>query len=207
MAAAVVIPVKAFSRAKARLAEVLSPAERADLARAMATTVVRAAGPLPVLVVCDDEEVRTWAEGLDVEVLWTPDLGLDGAVAAGVDHVGATGSVQAVVSHADLPLAVDLSWVAEGDPEAVTLVPDRHGDGTNVLCLPTGRGFAFAYGAASCARHEAEARRLGLPVRVVPDPLLGWDVDRPADLRPPAELLAGRPALITDHHPEGAPCP
>ncbi len=96
------------------------------------------------------------------------------------------GIARAVVAHADLPLATDLAWVADAD--GVTLVPDRHGDGTNVACVPAAARFRFAYGAGSCARHEAEAQRLGLTVRVVPDPLLGWDVDRPEDL----DLPSGR---------------
>ncbi len=183
---AVVLPVKAFAQAKRRLAPVLEPREREDLARSMAATVVAAAGDLPVVVVCDDDMVRAWAEELGVEVLWTPGVGLNGAVEAGVAHVAAQGVDRAVVAHADLPLATDLAWVAAFD--GVTLVPDRHGDGTNVASVPTDAGFAFAYGAGSCARHEAEARRLGLPVRVVPDDRLGWDVDQPADLDLPADL-------------------
>jgi 2-phospho-L-lactate guanylyltransferase len=187
MAVAVVIPVKAFSLAKRRLEAVLDASGRAELARSMAATVVRAAHPLRTLVVCDDDEVRTWALALGAEVVWTPGLGLNGAVEAAVDQLGAEGVDRVVVAHADLPLATDLSWVAAG--EGVTLVPDRHGDGTNVACIPTGRGFRFAYGAASCSLHEAEARRLGLAVRVVPDARLGWDVDRPADLELPTDLL------------------
>jgi 2-phospho-L-lactate guanylyltransferase len=180
--AAVVIPVKAFARAKARLAEVLSPEERAGLSRSMATTVVAAAGPLHVVVVCDDEDVRAWATALGVEVLWTPGLGLNGAVSAGVDHLAARGMARAVVAHADLPRATDLTVVLGGP--AVTIVPDRHGDGTNVISLPAGSGFTFGYGGGSCARHVAEAERLGLGVRLLEDEALGWDVDRPEDLEP-----------------------
>jgi 2-phospho-L-lactate/phosphoenolpyruvate guanylyltransferase len=183
---AVVIPVKAFTQAKRRLAPVLDDAARAELARSMAATVVRAADPRPVVVVCDDDTVRRWAHDLGAEVLWTPGLGLNGAVAAGVAHLAARGVAQAIVAHADLPLALDLGWVAAAP--GVTLVPDRHGDGTNVACVPTDAGFQFAYGAGSCALHEAEARRLGLPVRVVPDARLGWDVDRPEDLDLPADV-------------------
>jgi 2-phospho-L-lactate guanylyltransferase len=184
---AVVVPVKAFAEAKRRLAPVLTDEARAALARSMAATVVRAAGALPVVVVCDDEAVRAWATEAGAEVLWTPGLGLNGAVAAGVAHLAERGVEQAIVAHADLPLAADLAWVAEAP--GVTLVPDRHGDGTNVACVPTGAGFSFAYGAGSCALHEAEARRLDLPVRVVPDARLGWDVDRPEDLDLPAHLV------------------
>ncbi len=89
-----------------------------------------------------------------------------------------------VVAHADLPLAVDLTWPARH--AGVTLVPDRRDDGTNVACVPTGAGFEFSYGPGSFRRHGAEARRLGLPLRVVREPRLGWDVDLPSDLDHPA---------------------
>ena len=58
----VVVPVKAFDQAKVRLASALDPRERADLARHMAEIVLLAADPLPAVVVCDDDEVRAWAE-------------------------------------------------------------------------------------------------------------------------------------------------
>lgn len=183
MAAAVLVPVKAFAQAKRRLADVLDAPARAELARSMAETVLRAAAPLPVSVVCDDDEVRTWAEGLRVNVIWTPGLGLNGAVEAGVDALADAGFDQVVVAHADLPLAIELAWVT--DTAGVTLVPDRHHDGTNVACIPAGVGFRFAYGPGSCAHHTTEAQRLDLPLRVVNDTRLGWDVDTPDDLRFP----------------------
>jgi 2-phospho-L-lactate guanylyltransferase len=71
------------------------------------------------------------------------------------------------------------------DVDGVTLVPDRHGDGTNVIVIPTDSGFVFSYGPASFARHHAEAQRLGLDVRVIHNDRLAWDVDRPDDLTPP----------------------
>lgn len=202
MPAAVVIPVKAFAAAKLRLAPALTPAERAALARSMAAQVVAAAAPLPVTVVCDDPAVVAWAGdrgvGVGVGVEWTPGLGLDGAVEAGVAAVGRAGARRAIVAHADLPLARDLAGLLSLGDEVV-LVPDRHDDGTNVAVVPTAAGFRFAYGPASFARHLVEAERLGLGVAVVRDPRLGWDVDRPADLDLPtdAELLRasspGRP--------------
>ena len=88
-----------------------------------------------------------------------------------------------IVAHADLPHAEHLEWLADYD--GVTLVPDRHGDGTNVIVIPTDSGFVFSYGPSSFKRHEAEAKRLGLAVRVIHDDRLAWDVDRPEDLVPP----------------------
>lgn len=186
MRAAVVIPVKAFAQAKVRLAPALSPAARAELARSMAEGVVAAAGDLPVLVVCDHVEVRAWAESVGATACWTPGLGLDGAVEAGVAAAAAAGFDRAVVAHADLPLATGLGHVA--GTEGVLLVPDRRADGTNVIALPVASGFRFAYGPGSFERHRAEAERLGLPVVVVDDEVLAWDVDVPADL----DLPGGR---------------
>lgn len=191
MQAAVVVPVKAFHVAKVRLAPALSPARRDELARLMATAVVRAAAPLAVTVVCDDPEVRRWAIEVGARVEWTPGLGLDGAVAAGVVAVAATGADRVVVAHADLPLATGLDHVV--GEAGVVIVPDRRADGTNVIAIPARSGFRFAYGPGSFARHRAEAARLGLPLEVRDDLALSWDVDLPDDLRLPDgdDLAAG----------------
>ncbi|MCU1496377.1 MAG: hypothetical protein JWM47_330 [Acidimicrobiales bacterium] len=193
MRAAVVIPVKAFHAAKLRLAPALTPEARAVLARQMATRVVQAAGELPVTVVCDDPSVRAWAVDVGATVCWTPGLGLDGAVQAGVESVGATGAERVVVAHADLPLATGLGHVV--GRAGVLLVPDRRADGTNVIAIPARSGFRFRYGPGSFVRHRHEATRLGLAVEVVGDAALGWDVDVPDDLQLPDgdDLAIGRP--------------
>lgn len=186
----VVVPVKDFSRAKVRLAPQLDPDERAALARRMATVVVRASAPLPVCVVCDSEPVRTWAEDVGARPIWTPGIGLNGAVAAAVDRLGAEGVATVVVAHGDLPLATQLEWVAS--TPGVTIVPDRRRDGTNVIALPTDIGFRFGYGPGSFGRHRTEAQRLRQQLRIVNDTRLGWDVDLPADLVLP-DAAAARP--------------
>jgi 2-phospho-L-lactate guanylyltransferase len=184
----VLLPVKAFHQAKLRLAPALDEAARAALARDMAGKVVRAAGSLPVAVVCDDDAVAHWATDVGASVSWRPGRGLNAAVADGVTQLAADGFDRVIVAHADLPHALDLTWVADFD--GVTLVPDRHDDGTNVVSVATGAGFVFAYGPGSFARHRAEAERLGLPLRIEREPRLGWDVDLPADLLTPSWLTA-----------------
>jgi 2-phospho-L-lactate guanylyltransferase len=179
---AVLLPVKAFGEAKRRLAPALDPVARAALAQAMATLVLASAAPLPVAVVCDDAEVAAWARGAGALVVWEPERGLNRAVEAGVARLGAAGARRVIVAHGDLPLALHLGWV--GRFLGVTLVPDRHDNGTNALCVPSDAGFAFSYGPGSFARHTAEAHRLGLPLRVVREPSLAHDVDLPADLVP-----------------------
>lgn len=177
---AVLIPVKAFTEAKLRLAPALGPGERRVLARALATRVLHAAAPLPVAVVCDDVEVAAWARDHRALVVWEPERGLNRAVQAGVERLSAEGARRVIVAHADLGLARDLAWVAAF--AGVTLVPDGRDNGTNVACVPAGSGFTFSYGPGSFARHGDEARRLGLALRVVREPRLGRDVDLPADL-------------------------
>jgi 2-phospho-L-lactate guanylyltransferase len=182
-AVAVLVPVKGFAVAKARLADVLDAPARAHLARTMADRVLAAAGGLPVTVACDDDEVAAWAESRGAEVTWTQGLDLDGAVTRGIEGLRAAGVRRAIVAHADLPRAADLT-VAAG-PTGVVAVPDRHDDGTNVLGVPTDAGFVFAYGPGSFARHCAESARLGLPLTVLRPADLTWDVDVPADLELP----------------------
>jgi 2-phospho-L-lactate guanylyltransferase len=187
----VLVPVKAFEAAKARLAPSLDAAARAALARLMAERVLAAARPLPVAVVCDDADVAQWAVGHGAMVLPEPGRGLNGAVEAGVQRLAESGAGEVLVAHADLPLAHGLARLA--GLGGVTLVPDRRDDGTNVVCLPTGSGFRFGYGPGSFARHVAEAQRIGLPARIVRLPELTWDVDEPADI--PAGLAPPAPGV------------
>lgn len=179
--AVVVVPVKAFADAKARLASVLSAPDRATLARTMAERVVAAAAPLAVCVACDDRGVAAWAEDLGATVEWTPGLGLNGAVQQAFGALAGAGFDVVIVAHADLPYAAGLARFAQ-HPDDVSIVPDRHDDGTNVLAVPAVAEFVFSYGPASFARHVAEAERIGRRVRVERLAELQWDVDTPDDL-------------------------
>jgi 2-phospho-L-lactate/phosphoenolpyruvate guanylyltransferase len=178
--AAVLIPVKAFREAKVRLAPALSPGARRQLARSMATHVARSAGSLQVVVVCDDEEVTSWADEVGARVIWAPQRGLNGAVQEGVAVLARERVPRVIVAAADLPLAKGLAWV--GRFSGVTIVPDRRHNGTNVIGVPSTAGFRFSYGPGSFGRHLDEARRLDLAVRVVHSSPLAWDVDLPEDI-------------------------
>jgi 2-phospho-L-lactate guanylyltransferase len=191
--AGVVVPIRAFALGKARLADALDPAERAALARRLAERVLQAAAPLPVVVVSSDPDVRDWAVRQHATVLDDPGT-LDAAAAAGRDHFRDAGCTRAVVAHADLPYARALDRLArDGAQSLVALVPCHRDDGTPVLSIPTASGFRFAYGPGSFRRHAAEARRLGLGLRVVRDRDLAFDVDVPDDLVGLAAVLEATP--------------
>lgn len=178
------VPVKAFGAAKLRLETALSATERAALARAMAEVVVAAAAPLPVFVVCDDQDVATWAEAAGAGVIRAPGTDLSGAVQKGFGDLSTTGFETVIVAHGDLPHARRLDRVIEGTTSPrITLVPDRADDGTNVIAVPAAAtGFTFAYGPGSFSRHMVEAQRHGHRPRVLRLPDLQWDVDCPEDL-------------------------
>jgi 2-phospho-L-lactate guanylyltransferase len=176
----VLVPVKGFQQAKRRLGGSMSDASRVELVRSMAAHVLAACAPLPVAVVCDDPEVAEWARALGATVMWEPGQGLNGAVRSGVEQLAGAGVQWVIVAHGDLPRARDLGSLPPFD--GITLIPDRYDDGTNVMRLPVGRDFRFAYGPGSFRKHRAEATRLGLPVRVLRIPALAYDVDWPADV-------------------------
>jgi len=177
---AVVIPIKSFTVAKGRLADTLTPEQRAELAQQCAETVVRAAQDLPVFVVCSDADVAQWATELGAHVVDCQTPGLDIAVATGRDAAIAFGATHIIVAHADLPLATELGHVARNGK--VSLVPDRHRDGTNVLSFPASVDFTTAYGPGSFDNHIRIAESLGLTVEVIEDDSLELDLDTADDL-------------------------
>jgi len=174
------IPVKAFALAKGRLSDALGADQRASLAEQMATRLVEQQERLQVAICCDDADVAEWAASLGAATMWCPDTDLNGAVQTGLHEVRSLGYRFAAIAHSDLPFASSLhpllGW------SGVTLVPDRHRTGSNVIALPTAIDFRFSYGANSFQRHIAEAVRHRIGLRIVHDVNLGWDVDHPDDL-------------------------
>ena len=118
-------------------------------------------------------------------MLWIDANGLNPAVTAAVAALetadtSGDGLGHVVIAHADLPHAETLDGLAEAG--TVTIVPDRHRDGTNVMALPLGMGFEFHYGPGSFEAHCAEALRCGLDLRVRRVVALEFDIDTPDDL-------------------------
>jgi 2-phospho-L-lactate guanylyltransferase len=87
-----------------------------------------------------------------------------------------------LIVHSDLPNATDLASL-DDHSAAVIVVPDRHHDGTNALLVPSDGAFEFCYGPGSFDAHCAQAKKLGLSLRVVHRPDLALDLDTLDDLR------------------------
>lgn len=184
------VPVKAFTEAKQRLRPVLADHLRSALAQRCAETVLLAARPLDVWVVCDDDSIEAWAQEHGASVIRTPSAGLNPAISAGAAQLAQSGVDMVVIAHGDLPLATDLHTVLDARPRsvsAVTIVPDLGFDGTNVMALPRALigAFTFRYGRGSFLAHIGEALRHGSAVRIVRNPELAHDIDTPDDLERP----------------------
>ena len=192
----VVIPFKQPGQAKGRLAAALSEADRAALASAMLYHVVGSASKAGhVQQLCLLGPTRL---GLPehIRLLADPGTGLNPALHAALEHVSdADGATRMIVLFADLPLLTsqDIELLAAAPANTIAMAPDRHGTGTNALSLPLpqARGFTFAFGTDSFARHHAEADRLGIRIEEVHSQGLARDVDMPEDL-PDAEGLLNR---------------
>lgn len=183
------VPVKSFTDAKQRLRSVLPDHLRSALARHCAETVLRAGADLGVWVVCDDDDIDTWARQHGASVLRTTAAGLNPAITDGAAQLAASGADPVVIAHGDLPLARRLGSLLDAPPPdtTVTLVPDLGFDGTNVMVLPRsliGR-FTFRYGRGSFLAHLGEALRQGAAVRIIRDTELAHDIDTPDDLERP----------------------
>jgi len=184
---AVVIPIKAFHQAKERLSDLLTPSERLVLAKMCAERVLRAVAGYKVFVVCDDEAVAQWATAHIAQIVWQTEAGLNNAVRAGVAAARVNKFELAMIVHSDLPLATSFSQLfsdcdLDSLKTSITLVPDRHEDGTNVMILPTSSDFEFAYGRNSFITHQHLAKKCNLALRIIYDQHLSVDIDTAEDL-------------------------
>jgi len=184
---AIIIPIKAFHQAKERLSDLLTPAERFVLAKLCAERVLQASVGYQVFVVCDDEEVAQWARAQNAKIVWQSESGLNNAIKAGVKAVRARNFELAMIVHSDLPLATGFSHLFNDRDlqtlkNSITVVPDRHEDGTNVMIVPTASDFEFAYGRNSFIEHQQNAKNCNLTLRIIHDQFLSVDIDTAQDL-------------------------
>jgi 2-phospho-L-lactate/phosphoenolpyruvate guanylyltransferase len=195
-----VLPVKRFGAAKQRLGVALAPEARRELAQAMVADVLDALGAVPgldgVLVVTGEPLAAAAAAERRVAVLHDPaDAGQSAAAALGIAEALRRGAARVLLVPGDCP-ALDAAEVGrllgDGPPgPSVTVVPDRHGSGTNALLLAPPAVIAPAFGPGSRARHEALAVAAGATCAVTEVASLGLDVDTPEDLRALRDALAG----------------
>jgi 2-phospho-L-lactate/phosphoenolpyruvate guanylyltransferase len=198
-----IVPVKRYARAKQRLGQTgLSSWWRRALTEAMLTDVLvalrRCAAVDATCVVTAEPLASLLAATHGAAVLDDPhEQGQSAAAQLGIERVLRQGAERALLVPGDCPaldpLELDLLLREDdGRRTSVTIVPDRHGSGTNALVLTPPDAMEPCFGGDSRARHEARAAGLGVSARVREVTSLALDVDTAADLAALDEALAHR---------------
>jgi 2-phospho-L-lactate guanylyltransferase len=189
----IVIPVASLSRAKSRLADVLTPAERQSLVLYLLDRTLSAAsdavGVHEVLVVSPDPAVLDRVHAAGAQGVRQRSRGLNPALREAEARLASHHLTTLVILPIDLPLLraeelerlVKVFAAARAGGPGVALVPDRQGTGTNALFIAPPGLIAFRFGKGSRRRHEAAARQVSATY-VEFESLLKIDLDEPADL-------------------------
>jgi 2-phospho-L-lactate/phosphoenolpyruvate guanylyltransferase len=185
-----ILPVKSFGAAKQRLAESLGAGSRQALAQAMFTDVLaalRRADDLDQIAVITSDRVAesaTRGRGRVVVLEDTVQAGHSQAAAIGIRYALEHGFDRVVLVPSDTPLLLpaDLAELLSRSAAGVSVVPDRHGTGTNALVLSPPDAIEPSFGPGSRARHVALAEEARVPVSVEEVAALALDVDTPEDL-------------------------
>lgn len=187
-----VIPVKAFSRGKARLATLLSAQERYLLCKTMLEDVltVVVASPLfdRVLIITSDAEAAASARQYGIEVISEiQQVRQSRSVEAAAACCREVGAEAMLTVPLDVPriTANDLNRIVEQGPvpRGIVLVPSRDALGTNALLARPPEAIPFRFGYDSFRAHRDEAEAKGLPCEVCELPNLALDIDEIDDLR------------------------
>ena len=199
-----ILPVKNLDAAKQRLVDVLSPAERRLLLRAMLEDVLATLSHVATLdgvaVVSRDPVAASLARSYGALLMMEAEnRGQSAAVSMAAVRLAAEGVDGMITVPADVPLATPAEigkvLAVHGPALALTIVPARDENGSNcVACSPTDC-IPFRFGDGSFSAHLEEARCQGITPRVLHLPGLGLDVDTPADLG----VLLDRPGDTRTH--------
>lgn len=194
------VPIKALTAAKSRLAAALDPAARAALTLRALGNVLAALdtpGIAARVVVTPDEAVLRAAGAAGAIGLRQDGEGLNEGLAQGRAWAVAAGAEALLIVLGDLPLLARADVGAILDladrPGVAVFAPDRHGTGTNALLLRPPDALPFAFGVGSLARHRAAAATRGLLPRWYDAPGTALDLDTPADLAALDAILATAP--------------
>ena len=184
-----IVPLKALSSTKQRLAPVLSDTARHSLVRAMAADVLTQLRSHPqiekVSIVCGegwpaaqfaDPHLRVWNEStLAVR-------GLNSALTAALTKAECD---SVLLIHGDLPFLqrVDITRVVSAASRVdVVLCSDQTATGTNALLMPRDTPLVLSFGERSFDRHREAAMTLGASWEAVQASGIATDIDSPEDL-------------------------
>ena len=195
----IAIPVKSLSRTKLRLAGLLSPVERAALTLAMLEDVLDAALAIQgweTWVISPDEAVLEIAARRRARPVAEEKPPLSSALRQVETEAADQDALALAVLLADLPLLSSTALTRALHTLGPVVIAPSHSDGgTNLLLRRPPRSVPSRFGRNSLQKHVDGARIRGLPVAVVDDEALRFDLDDPRDVGRFVELGEGRRSL------------
>ena len=189
------IPVKDLTRAKQRMAPLMTQEERTLLAEELMRNTLAAAARVRhaarIAVVTLYPPANDLAGSLGMQVIRElHQISESDSVDYGSREAMKDGATAVLRLPIDLPLisTEEIDFVLEQDREgpAVVMVPSRDGTGTNAILRRPPDLFPSHFGPNSLAKHIEEARNAGADCRILHLPRIGFDLDDPTDL---AELF------------------
>lgn len=184
----IIVPHRGLEHAKTRLAAVLEPDERADLAERLLRHVLTTAVSTghEVVVISPDPALSPAVAATGAVLSVQRGMGLNTGLRQARGEALAAGVTLIAVLHGDLPdlTAADVTALiaAAGGAPAVAIAPDAAGRGTNGLALSPPDVIDFAFGPDSFAAHRAAGEESGVALAVVKRAGLAFDLDTPDDL-------------------------
>lgn len=187
----ILIPVKDLTRAKQRLAALMTQPERTHLAWAMLeNTFAVASRTCPVdrvAIVTLYPPAIELAKKFGMEViLETEQISESASVDFGSREAAKRGADAVLRLPIDLPLitAKDIETVLDADKSelSVVIVPSRDGTGTNAILRRPPTLFPSHFGAGSLDKHIREAEQANASCTLLDLPGIALDIDEPEDL-------------------------
>jgi 2-phospho-L-lactate guanylyltransferase len=184
----IIVPHRGLSVAKTRLAPVLGPDERIELARTLLKSVLAVVRQAvsDVVVISPAADLEPIITDAGARLVVQRGMGLNQGLDQARSEAVADGIQTLAVLHGDLPnLTPDdvraLLDAVTGD-RGVAIAPDRAGAGTNGMALRPPQVIGFRFGQGSFAAHQVQAQDAGLSPTIVERPGLAFDLDTPEDL-------------------------
>lgn len=190
MALWAVVPVKERDRAKERLAPMLPPVLRRELALVMLEDVLSALaaarGLGGLIVVTVDPAASRLAARYAARIVETGARdGHTGAVSAAAHLLTAEGETGMLTVPGDIPLvtAAEIGQIiaAHRPPPSFTIVPSHDEGGSNAIALSPPDAVPLRFGADSFLAHLRAAQQSGIRPTVLRLPGAALDIDNPED--------------------------
>lgn len=193
------VAIKPFGDAKERLATGLNPAQRRQIAEAMARDVIAAVSQCKqldkIVIVSSEPAIVEIAGGVADAVLEDPVTGHNDAAKIAAAWAVAQGCKRIVMLPGDCPLLDpeeidELVMRSRDDRLELAVIPDRMGTGTNALVISPPDAVDSSFGPDSRQRHIALGLSHGLRTAAIDVKSLALDLDTDEDLYELAERLA-----------------